>query len=349
MTESAIPPHLRREARCPRRMPTNYTPPYPAYSARPATGVRAVAMAYLGVQSTGEPTATAVQRLSSELESEYGPQYWEPTRYVDPRGCTNWVAVAYWDDTARYQRWLRRPAWTQWWESADRSRDDCGYFLEALTPRIEDFETLYSSARHVEGIGRLCPHMSGEVLEHAYWGSARERIPAAQTEELAAVGEVHADRKAENGRVRVQLHDGVCLIRSGQDWSETQGRERELYLDTMEPVLRKGMDFLRDSPPADTGCHSCRYMTVLDKSGAALEKRFGLAWFRSLGDLERWSEFHPTHLAIFGTFMKIVEELQGQLAAHFWHEVTVARGEDVTAEYINCHSDTGLLRAAPAR
>ena len=344
MTESSIPPHLRRERRCPRRVADDFAPPYPSYCARFPTSTRSVAMAYIGVQSAGATPEGALERLQNELRAEHGPKYWEPARYVDQRGLTNWIAIAYWNETSEYQRWINRPAWSTWWTSAAQGADPCGYFLETLTPAMEHFETLYSSAQHVEGIGRLGTQMSGEVQEHAYWGSARERIPAAQTDGLAPEGRLSVER--DGTRVRVKLHDQVCVIRSGQDWSEAQGRERDLYLNTMEPVLRAGMDFLRDTAPAQTGCYSCRYMNVLDERGNPLEKRFGLAWFRSLDQLERWAESHPTHIDIFGTFMSIVGELGGQLATHFWHEVTVARASELTAEYIRCHEDTGLLRAA---
>jgi hypothetical protein len=33
------------------------------------------------------------------------------------------------------------------------------------------------------------------------------------------------------------------IIRSGQDWSDTLPEDRKLYLETMHPVLRKGMNF----------------------------------------------------------------------------------------------------------
>lgn len=344
MTESSIPTHLRSERRCPRRAADDFAPPYPSYCARFPTSTRAVAMAYLGVQSAGATPGSAQERVRRELSAEHGPKYWEPARYVDPRGFTNWIAIAYWDNDSEYERWIRRPSWSGWWGSEQQCSERCGYFLEALTPRVEHFETLYSSAQHAEGIGRLGAHMSGEVQEHAYWGSARERIPAAQTDGLVPEGRLSVER--DGMRVRVKLHDNVCVIRSGQDWSGAQGRERDLYLNTMEPVLRTGMDFLRDSAPAHTGCYSCRYMDVLDDQGGLREKRFGLAWFRSLEQLERWAESHPTHIDIFGTFMRIVGELGGQLATHFWHEVTVARAQEFAAEYVQCHEDTGLLRAA---
>jgi aldoxime dehydratase len=344
MTESSIPSHLLLARRCPRRVPENFAPPYPSYCARFPVSVQSVAMAYLGVQSAGPTPESALEPVRRELSAEHGPQYWEPARYVDPRGFTNWIAIAYWTDASEYEHWIQRPAWSAWWSSVARSSEGCGYFLEALTPRVEHFETLYSSAQHAEGIGRLGTHMSGEVQEHAYWGSARERIPIAQTDRLLPSGRLTIEH--DGPRMQVHLHDHVCVIRSGQDWSQAQGRERDLYLNTMEPVLRAGMKFLRDSAPAQTGCYSCRYMDVLDQQGRPLEKRFGLAWFRSLEQLEHWAESHPTHIDIFGTFMRIVEELGGQLATHFWHEVTVARAAELAAEYIQCHEDTGVLRAA---
>jgi len=220
-----------------------------------------------------------------------------------------------------------------------------------LQPKIESFETLATSATRHEGVLRLCSHISGEVQEHAYWGSARDRIPSAQTDPLAPSGKVEFEVSGPvtARRIRVRSHGNVCVIRSGQDWSDSAGRERELYLQKMEPVLRRGMDFLRDGDPAVTGCYSCRYADVLDASARPLDKRFGLAWFRSLHDLERWSESHPTHLAIFNTFMEMVQELNGQLTTQFYHEVSVLAASEQRLEYLNCHPSTGLLRLQTER
>ena len=63
--------------------------------------------------------------------------------------------------------------------------------------------------------------------------------------------------------MRVIPHDNVCLIRSGQDWGDTEASERKMYLEDVEPVLREGMDFLRDQGRS-IGCYANRYMTVVD-------------------------------------------------------------------------------------
>ena len=115
----------------------------------------------------------------------------------------------------------------------------------------------------------------------------------------------------------------------------------------MEPVLREGMDFLRDDGRA-IGCYSNRYMQHIDATGGRTEKSFGVSLWRSLADMERWSESHPTHVAIFGTFMRIVQELQFQLKLRVYHEVSVLKPDEQDYEYINCHPRTGLLAALAA-
>ena len=64
--------------------------------------------------------------------------------------------------------------------------------------------------------------------------------------EMAPRGEPSLLRDGD--RLRVVAHDNLCLIRSGQDWSDIEP-ERKMYLDDVEPVLREGMEF-----PARSGC-----------------------------------------------------------------------------------------------
>jgi Haem-containing dehydratase len=60
-------------------------------------------------------------------------------------------------------------------------------------------------------------------------------------------------------RVVVRSNDNFALIRSGQEWTQTSGKQRDLYLREVEPVLREGMDFLRDQG-LTIGCYSNRCM-----------------------------------------------------------------------------------------
>ena len=145
-------------------------------------------------------------------------------------------------------------------------------------------------------------------------------------------------------RLRVKPHDNICLIRSGQDWSDTDAAERKMYLDDVEPVLREGMDFLRDDGRS-IGCFANRYMTVLDGNGQPTEKSYGMSWWKSLAALERWSESHPTHVRIFGAAMKYLSSLGPAAKLRLYHEVTVARATDQFFEYRGCHDRTGMLNA----
>jgi aldoxime dehydratase len=223
--------------------------------------------------------------------------------------------------------------------------DGVGTFIEVLYPSVEGYETLFSSLGRPEGIAVLADGMSGEVQEHAYWGGMRDRIPLSQTSEMAPAGAARAVR--DGSRIRVIPHDNLCLIRSGQDWGDTDASERNMYLGDVEPILREGMDFLRDEGRA-IGCYANRYMTVTAPDGRPIEKSYGMSWWKSLAALERWAESHPTHVRIFGAAMKYLSTLGPAAKLRLYHEVTVARADEAFFEYFDCHPQTGMLNAVQA-
>jgi aldoxime dehydratase len=342
--ESAIPKLLQCPRACARRVPDDYTPPYPAWCARHRQSVKQVVMAYFGVQSKGPDPQGFLSWIADEFRREGGPGHWDRARYSDEAGYDTVISIAYWDDPRSFDAWMDQPEFRGWWESEARSSERLGYFREIIRPRVERFETLFSTPDKPEGIAVLAGTMSGELREHGYWGGARDRIPLSQIEALEPAG--RPTRVSLNGkRVIVQPQGNLCLIRSGQDWTETVGDERRMYLAEMEPVLREGMNYLRDQG-LRIGCYANRYMKIIDEQGVEREKSFGMSYFRSLAELERWAESHSTHVAIFGTFMRIVEQLNFQLKLRLYHEVTVAAADEQFFEYINCHDQTGLLRAA---
>jgi aldoxime dehydratase len=341
--ESAIPEHLRTTRTRHRRVPDDYAPPYPSFVARHRPSVERVVMAYFGAQTRGVPSKAAEQtmaRIASCFESKDGPTHWDRARYIDEAGFTNIVAVAYWDDQVKFDSWFS--AARDGWTGDQRDIDGIGTFIEVLYPSVEGYETLFSSLGRPEGVAVLADAMSGEVQEHAYWGGMRDRIPKSQTSEMAPAGSARTIR--DGPRIRVIPHDNLCLIRSGQDWSDTETAEREMYLDDVEPVLREGMDFLRDSGRS-IGCYANRYMTVIAADGTATEKSYGMSWWKSLAALERWAESHPTHVRIFGAAMKYLSTLGPAAKLRLYHEVTVARADEQFFEYFNCHPQTGMLNA----
>ena len=145
----------------------------------------------------------------------------------------------------------------------------------------------------------------------------------------------------DGGRVRIRPASGICLIRSGQDWTDTDGDERRMYLDDVEPVLRAGMDFLRDEGAA-IGCYANRYLTVVE-DGQPVDRTFGMSWWRSLAALERWAESHPTHVAIFGAAMRYLSTLGPAARLRLYHEVSVASADEQSFTYVDCVPGTGLF------
>jgi hypothetical protein len=91
-------------------------------------------------------------------------------------------------------------------------------------------------------------------------------------------------------RVRIPGNPNLCVIRSGQDWSDTLPEERKLYLDTMHTVLIEGIWFLRDEG-REVGCCAMNLWDVVDSESleANCERTFGLGYFDDLASLEYWS------------------------------------------------------------
>ncbi|PUA20386.1 phenylacetaldoxime dehydratase family protein [Glaciimonas sp. PCH181] len=346
--ESAIDKHLMCPRTRTRRIDDEYQPPFEAWVARADASVKQVVMGYFGVQTLGQAklgTACATLRqITESFMATDGPGHHDLAHYIDAEGYDNMVATAYWDDPEQFKRWEAQPEIANWWLSDERLSDGVGHFREIILPKVEQFETLLAFPEGMEGVAVIMGERSGEIQEHGYWGGMRDRIADSQTDAMLPLGELKTI--AQSGRVFVQGHENLTVIRSGQDWSETVDKERHLYLTQMEPTLRAGMDFLRDKGAA-VGCYNNRYMQHVDAMGQRIEKAFSVSHWRSLGHLERWSESHPTHIEIFGTFMRLVMELGGELKWKGYHEVSVLKADEQRYEYINCHANTGLSYQMP--
>lgn len=339
--DSSIAPHLRRERTFPTRKADDYEPPFPAWSARFPVSTTTVVMAYFGVQFTGdEPpvVAEALGELTAALRSEQGPGTVDRARYVDEEGYDTRIVIAYWDDTLAFDHWLVAHPWV----TPSRGGQGAGFFTEVVRPTIEQFETLFANDR-LEGVAELSNGLSDDtVREHGYWGGARDRIPAGQTDRLAPEG---TPTLAVDGAIRtVRSGHHPCLIRSGQEWTEAVGEDRRMYLEEVEPQLRAGMDFLRDEG-LGIGCYVNRYMTCADEDWNPLEKTFGLSWWHSISELDGWAESHPTHLDIFQAALRYFGAMGGDAHLRLYHEVTVPDRDRTLFTYLDCHDRTGMLRA----
>lgn len=337
--ESSIAKHLICPCTRTRRVDDDYAPLYPAWSARAPQAVTDVVMGYFGVQAGVDEAGTdlAFRDMLQLFDGTDAPGHVDYARFTDATGAENRIAIAYWSSPAAFARWEASAAVSDWWASDQRLSDSVGYFREVLIPRMEQFETVYSTPDHLEGVGLVMGGVSDVINEHGYWGSMRERIPLSQTDTMSPSGAL--GREERPGRVVVQGHQNVAVIRSGQDWTDTQGEERRVYLEDIEPTLRAGMDFLRDAGPA-IGCYSNRYVEITDAEGRPIEKSFGVSHWRSLAEMERWAESHPTHLNIFITFLQLAQNVPN---LRLYHEVSVLDPVGQRYEYINCHPQTGLM------
>jgi aldoxime dehydratase len=322
-------------------------PPYAAWSARYSTEIEQVVMGYFGVQSKDDDLPglfAAVLHIESLLRLPHGPSHHDLAHYVDEAGFDTYIAIAYWGDPQAYKDWAASPEVESWWASPERLQSRYGYFREILEPRSARFETIYSTPDKFEGVATMAEGISGEILEHGYWGGMRDRLPASQTDPLRATGGISVPSGSTEGRRIVLVgHENLALIRSGQDWSETEGAERSRYLNEVAPILGEGMAFLRDHGLA-SGCYFNRYVRLVNRVGKPVEKTFGQSLWRSLEHMERWAESHPTHVAIFGTFMRMVQSMEEELGLRLYHEVAVVAPTEQHYEYLNCHPGTGLLR-----
>lgn len=341
--ESAIPPYLRTERTQPSTMPPSHVPPFPAWAARFDPLVGQVVMAYFGVQSTAELSIEDLKPITHRFVSSSGPKHWDLAHCKDAAGFHNLIAIAYWSAPADFLGWRQQSGFDVWWNDPQRAGETVGWFIEIVSPTADRFETLQASLGAPEGVAHLAESLSDTVQEHGYWGSVRDRFALAQTDPLRGTKPEANPSQQGSPRTHLSGRQNLCLIRSGQDWGATRDKERNLYLHDIQPVLEEGMTYLRDQG-GPLGCLSCRFMRVLDTTtGEPLEKSFGLAHFDELANLEAWAKTHPTHLAIFGGFMRYVRALDFQVALRLYHEVSVIPADSQCFEYINCHPGSGLL------
>ena len=356
MLESAIPQHLRVPRSQAVKTPPDYVPPYPSYSARFPVSVKNLVMAIIGAQSTSsaeiDREAMSPLLVFVETATDSKPSFWEMASVKDNSDAHNVAVIAYWPNKETYTEWCSASGFEEWWRNLAPEATKIGWFREVFFPPVERFETVFSDNNIPEGAAHMREAVSGEIQEHVYWGSSRDRLPAAQTDALVG-SEAQSGARTPNGaasksttsrHVRVSGKQNLCVIRSGQDWSNTYPAERKLYLETMHPVLVKGMDFLRDHGE-EVGCYSCRFMNVLDFTvmNTNTDRTFGLAFFDDLGSLEKWSREHQTHLNIFGRFLQYAKELDNNVSLRLFHEIMVLEADQQSFEYIGCHPGTGML------
>lgn len=341
-------------------MRPNYEPPFPSYCARFPTQMDNLVIAIIGAQYSSPSRnhsagISSVKSFMTATPEKFRPMFWEIMSVTDKRGAFNIAVIAYWSSVAIFKDWKSQSGFASWWETPEREEEGHGWFQEVLEPTMDRIETIFSDDGQPEGAAHMQESMSGQLQEHGYWGSVRDRLPVAQdspiegekwiprNEETNSSGEANGHKSK---RVRIPAKENLCIIRSGQDWSSTLPEERKLYLETMHPVLIEGMNFLRDSG-GEIGCYANDLWDVVDSENyeANLERTFGLGFFDDLKSLEHWSKSHKTHIKIFAGFHKYAKKLNNVLSLRLFHEICILKADQQFFEYIGCHEETGLLNA----
>lgn len=330
-----------QERRYPLRMPQGWEPPVPAWSSVFPTGQEGVSMAVIGFQHPADMDVSAdFSDLHAVLE---GADICDMGVSDAGDGLRETMCIAYWRSNEAARTCLASPLFTRYWERLVAQASDYGVFKECMNIPFKRSETLFSGPVHDHGYSQMRKDIVGPINEHMYWGGMRDRIAFSANDPLESVSPVRVVEKTDR-RVVVEAHENLCVIRSGQDWSHCEGEQLAEYLEQIEPVLRAGMNFLRDEGNS-VNCYATRYIKDLSLKGEDIRRSCGLAYFRTMKDLEEWAEHHPTHLEIFNTFLSIAPKYGPDLQLRLWHEVSVLPAGNQLAEYVNCRDGTGLLSA----
>lgn len=323
-------------------MPADWEPPAPAWQSSWKDTGDPLVTGYFGVQA--DESKALDTWAAQAFSAEHAPASVERGMYVDQSGVSNYLYIAYWR-YSEYQRWWGLESSYAWWADSQRLDEDAGYWREIVAMPFDRFETLHST-ENPHGVGASADGMDGPIKEHGYPGGARDRIPLSDSDKLTNVESVATELKAQvnddGRRVLVTPPENMCVIRSGQNWSLCDAEEKAYYRDNLHPVLLEGMRFLRDNP-VESNCYSLRFVDVKNDGWHSEEQSFGLGYSTDIYAFENWAKSHPTHLAIFGGFMEMVEKFGENMKLQLWHEVTVLPNKGCEFEYIGCHPKTGLL------
>lgn len=341
--ESGIPPHLLRTRTLPARLRPGFRATGQAVVPRFDATVTELSVAYLGLQQppgqAPDAMLPAQQWLLSLLEDEAGPQHHDRSRFLDTSGHSHILFACYWTGPG-FERWWQRLGHR--WTRDTTQFQDLGRFAEVFVPSVDRVEAI-TDGLALHGLGRLAGRTSAAVIEQGYWGAMRDRLPIAQTDAMNPGGSF---ARHTQGRLTVlEPPSNLCVIRTGQDWSQALPAEQAAYLTRIEPSMKASSDLL-SSQGARFGCLAHRYAWMIDADGRSTNTTFGLSIWRSLSQLELWAESHFTHLDSYVGALQHGERHGAAGRFSRYHEVLVPDATQARFEYLNCHAATGVMATA---
>ena len=319
--------------------PEGFEPPYPAWGPALPEGLSYV-QAQIAIQSqSGRRDDEHFDALASTLRKADGLRHVERVGHLDAQGAYNDIAVSYWVTSEAMCSWLSLQG--PFGSFADALVEgECGMWYEALSAPRSHYEINGSTPDINWGLSM--EFESKLEPDHAYWGSMRDRIAAAEDGGLAgAIGQITRVTSKGRRRVRIELPPNMCFIRTVQGQSGAAQEEAESYRVGMKPQYEKGVRYLAENP-IESRCLSARLVTC-EFPGPGRPDTETIAWFASLTDLEHWVHDHPTHAAIFAASQAHATRFAPKMELLLSHEVVVAPAGCAQAMYVDCHQETGLM------
>ena len=334
-----------------RSKPDSYTPPYPAFQAHQPADRPDVVMAMFGVQAA--PGANGAAQLLALLgqcaaDADGQPLHVEQGWHIDAAGYRNDVLMPYWARAEDMAAFFARADVAALFDTA--LHGDIGFWRESLAAPTTSLDANNARAHVRYGIGRYSTYT--EQKYHAYMGSMRDRVPdyLAGAADGAQQQIARQDPPDSFGAVLAirDLPRNLCFIRGAFAWKDAAPDEQQVYMEKMWPVYKEGAEYLRDNP-LESNCISMRMIEEVQLGYDNGVQSEVLGWFLTLADLERWTRYHPRHLAIMNTIMGYMKEFDFKPNLQLGHEVIVVPEGRAEMRYNNCHPGTGFLPFFPSR
>lgn len=317
--------------------------------------IRQIVFAQFGVQGPREDSGEAfLDELRRLFALDGGPRAVERCHHRDAAGLHEDILMAYWLDTAAFRRWLGLAEVAAWWEAMP-TEGELGYWREILSPHADRFGFLGFGLSATRRYGCTHAARSKPSDNWGYWGGYRDRFAASKTDrfesDFAAEIAPVAGRTTRGKRVRIHAPDNLCFVREGADISAVSDeRERHGWETEVKPVFEKFVAYLRDNPRR-SGVVALRDTIEQNlETGAEVPKHNTLIYFLSLRHMERAARTQPSHLALYHTYMDMLDQLGAASVTpemQVWAEAHVLPRGSGDFEYINCHERTGLLPYFP--
>lgn len=351
----------------PLKKPEGHRPPVPRWQLVFGDSIDTIHIVYIGIQhhSASDPTVSnAVEQCTNAIlqwmrNEEHGPTASESFEVIDGddnQGSRVWVC--YWVDEIAYRRSLEALSLSSLFaDLPSDARGEIGLWLETFSLPVTRLETNYSGLDYLPGLARL-PNTTTQPHElTAYWGAARDRIPASAHDLFAEQEPAQAD-DATNGKGKHLVGSNtvnMVYIRSGQFWENCGEQEAEAYETRLEPTLEAGLRYLWEN--RDAGAMGLRYLRNTPPPSQShdsspphkLKETCAAGFFTSLERLEEWAKTHKSHLAIYNGAMRHAKIFGDDRRFRTWHEVGILKEGEGRFEYINCTGNTGLIRSTRLR